>query len=211
MNYLIQILKSRTSRTIALCAFAILFFLLAIKLTSLVRSQSRENDRLSKTLAQTVQQLKEIQTQSGQLAVENEVLQLRLKELSTLYPKLLDEIRNLKINPKRAESVSSTAINTEKRIVTMLRDSIIHDTVAVKVFSYTDNYYQVHGIAQDSTQEVKINYKDTLVQVVYLGPREKPWLWIFSPRKLQQRVTLKNPNARITYSEFIQIQRRKSK
>ena len=211
MNYLIQILKSRTSRTIALCAFAILFFLLAIKLTSLVRSQSRENDRLSKTLAQTVQQLKEIQTQSGQLAVENEVLQLRLKELSTLYPKLLDEIRNLKINPKRAESVSSTAINTEKRIVTMLRDSIIHDTVAVKVFSYKDNYFQVQGIAHDSTQEVKINYQDTLVQVVYLGPREKPWLWIFSPRKLQQRVTLKNPNARITYSELIQIQRRKSK
>ena len=211
MNYLIQILKSRTSRTIALCAFAILFFLLAIKLTSLVRSQTRENDRLSKTLAQTVQQLKEIQTQSGQLALENEVLQLRLKELSTLYPKLLDEIRNLKINPKRAESISSTAINTEKRIVTVLRDSIIHDTIPVKVFSYKDNYYQVQGIANDSTQEVKINYQDTLVQVVYLGPREKPWLWIFSPRKLQQRATLKNPNARITYSEFIQIQRRKSK
>ena len=211
MNYLIQILRSRTSRTIALCVFASLFFLLAIKLTSLVRSQSRENDRLSKTLAQTVQQLKEIQTQSGQLAVENEVLQLRLKELSTLYPKLLDEIRNLKINPKRAESISSTAINTEKRIVTVLRDSIIHDTIPVKVFSYKDNYYQVQGIAHDSTQEVKINYQDTLVQVVYLGPREKPWLWIFSPRKLQQRATLKNTNARITYSEFIQIQRRKSK
>ena len=211
MNYLIQILRSRTLRTIALCVFAILFFLLAIKLTNLVRSQSRENDRLNKTLAQTVQQLKEIQTQSGQLAVENEVLQLRLKELSTLYPKLLDEIRNLKINPKRAESISSTAINTEKRIVTVLRDSIIHDTIPVKVFSYKDNYYQVQGIAHDSTQEVKINYQDTLVQVVYFGPREKPWLWIFSPRKLQQRVTLKNPNARITYSEFIQIQRRKSK
>ena len=176
-----------------------------------MRSQNRENDRLSITLTQTVQQLKEIQTQSGQLAAENEVLQLRLKELKALYPKLLDEIRNLKINPKRAESISTTAINTEKRIVTMLRDSMIHDTVALKVFSYTDNYYQVQGIAQDSTQEVKIKYQDTLVQVIYLGQREKPWLWIFSPRKLQQRVTLKNPNARITYSEFIQIQKRKSK
>jgi hypothetical protein len=93
----------------------------------------------------------------------------------------------------------------------MLRDSVIHDTVPVKVFSYKDNFFNVHGLSHDSTQEVKINYQDTLVQVVYLGPREKPWLWIFSPRKLQQRVTLKNPNARITYSEFIQIQRRKSK
>ena len=211
MNSLIQILMSRSSKWIAFCLLAILIFLLTIKLTSLVRSQSGENYRLSKTLAQTVQQLKEIQTQSGQLAAENEVLQLRLKELKTLYPNLLDEIRNLKINPKRAESVSSTAINTEMRITTILRDSFIHDTVAVKVFSYTDNYYQVHGIAQDSIQEVKINYQDTLVQVVYLGPREKSWLWIFSPRKLQQRITLKNPNARITYSEFIQIQRQKSK
>ena len=177
----------------------------------MLRSQNRENDRLSKTLSQTVQQLKEIQTQSGQLAVENEVMQLRLKELSTLYPKLLDEIRNLKIDPKRAESISTTSINTEKHITTMLRDSVIHDTVPVKVFSYKDNFFNVHGLAHDSTQEVKINYQDTLVQVVFRGAREKPWLWIFSPRKLQQRVTLKNPNARITYSEFIQIQRRKSK
>ena len=177
----------------------------------MLRSQNRENDRLSRTLAQTVQQLKVIQTQSGQIAVENEVLQIRLKELSTLYPKLLDEIRNLKVNPKLTESISSTAYNTEKRITTMLRDSVIHDTIPVKVFSYNDNFYNVHGIAHDSTQEVKINYQDTLVQVVFRGSRVKPWLWIFSPRKLQQRVTLKNPNAQITYSEFIQIQRRKSK
>ena len=177
----------------------------------ILRSQSKENDRLSKTLAQTVQQLKEIQTQSGQIAVENEVLQLRLRELSTLYPKLVDEIRNLKINPKRAESISTTSINAEKQITTMLRDSVIHDTIPVKVFSYKDNYYTVNGVAYNSTQEVKIHYQDTLVQVVFRGSRAKPWLWIFSPRKLQQRVTLKNPNARITYSEFIQIQRQKSK
>jgi hypothetical protein len=177
----------------------------------MLRNQSKENDRLSKTLSQTVQQLKEIQTQSGQVAVENEVMQLRLKELSALYPKLLDEIRNLKIDPKRAESISTTSINTEKHITTMLRDSVIHDTVPVKVFSYKDNFFNVYGLAHDSTQEVKINYQDTLVQVVFRGVREKPWLWIFSPRKLQQRVTLKNPNTHITYSEFIQIQRRKSK
>jgi DNA repair ATPase RecN len=177
----------------------------------MLKNQSKENDRLSKTLSQTVQQLKEVQTKSGQFAVENEVLQLRIKELSTLYPKLLDEIRNLKVNPKRAKSISSTAYNTEKQITTVLRDSVIHDTIPVKVFSYKDNFYNVHGLAHDSTQEVKINYQDTLVQVVYKGKREKPWLWIFSPRKLMQRVMLKNPNAHITYSEFIQIQRRKSK
>jgi regulator of replication initiation timing len=57
---------------------------------------------LEKTLELTVQQLKQINTKSGQLAAENEVMQLRLKELGTLYPRLLDEIKNLQINPKAA-------------------------------------------------------------------------------------------------------------
>jgi hypothetical protein len=35
----------------------------------------------------------------------------------------------------------------------------------------------------------------------------KPWLWIFSPRKLQQRVSVSNPNSTIKYSNLIQIQK----
>lgn len=166
---------------------------------------------MEKTLELTVQELKQISTKSGQYAAENEVMQLRIKELGILYPRLLDEIKNLKISPKSAESIASTSYITEKRFTTRLRDSVVHDTVRVKVFNYKDAWYDIQGIAHDSTQEVSVNSKDTLVQVVYKGKREKPWLWIFSPRKVMQRVTLKNPNAHITYSEFIQIQKGKLK
>jgi hypothetical protein len=41
--------------------------------------------------------------------------------------------------------------------------------------------------------------------VVYRGERERPWLWILSPRKLMQRVSLKNPNAHIHYTQHIEI------
>ena len=164
---------------------------------------------MEKTLELTVQQLKQINTKSGQLAAENEVMQLRLKELGTLYPRLLDEIKNLQINPKAAQSVAATSYYTEKRFTTRLRDSVVHDTIRVKVFNYKDAWYDISGVAHDSTQEVSVNSRDTLVQVVFKGKREKPWLWIFSPRKVMQRVSLKNPNAHITYSEFIQIQRKK--
>jgi len=136
-------------------------------------------------------------------------MQLRLKELGTLYPRLLDEIKNLQINPKAAQSVAATSYYTEKRFTTRLRDSVVHDTIRVKVFNYKDAWYDICGVAHDSTQEVNVNSRDTLVQVVFKGKREKPWLWIFSPRKVMQRVSLKNPNAHITYSEFIQIQRKK--
>lgn len=164
---------------------------------------------MEKTLELTVQTLKQVSTKSGQLAAENELMQLHLKELDILYPRLLDEIKNLKINPKAAQSIASTSYYTEKRFTTKLKDSIVHDTVRVKVFNYKDAWYDIQGIAHDSTQEVSVNSRDTLIQVVFKGKREKPWLWIFSPRKVMQRVSLKNPNAHITYSEFIQIQRKK--
>lgn len=208
MKFLTMIPANKLTRSIITIALIVLALLLIVRLGHWMIHLTKEKNRLEKTLKLTVQELKQIKTKSGGQASENEVMQLRLKELGILYPRLLDEIKNLNISPKSAESISSTAYNTEKQITTVLRDSIIRDTIPVKVFSYKDNFFNVHGVAHDSTQEVKINYQDTLVQVVYKGKREKPWLWIFSPRKLMQRVTLKNPNAHITYSEFIQIHRK---
>jgi hypothetical protein len=57
------------------------------------------------------------------------------------------------------------------------------------------------------SQRLQIHSTDTLTQVVFKGERIRPWLWVFSPRKLQQRVSVSNPNATIKYSQFIQIQK----
>ena len=78
----------------------------------------------------------------------------------------------------------------------------------VRVFSYKDQWYTIKGQAIGDTQHVQIQNTDTLVQVVYKGQRVKPWLWIFSPRKLEQRVSVSNPNANIKYAQVIQIQKR---
>jgi hypothetical protein len=152
-----------------------------------------------------------VRTQNGKLAAQTNVLLLRTNELKTLFPAQAKSITDLGVKISRATQVSSTVIESEKNVVTLLRDSVIHDTIRVKVFTYADQWYRVAGISDNISQRLQIQTTDTLTQVVFKGEREKPWLWIFSPRKLQQRVTLKNPSARITYSEFIQIQRRKSK
>jgi hypothetical protein len=75
----------------------------------------------------------------------------------------------------------------------------------VKVFEYADQWYRIKGLSQGGSQQLLIHSTDTLTQVVYKGERVKPWLWIFSPRKLQQRVSVSNPNSTIKYSQFIQI------
>ncbi|MFM8346553.1 MAG: DUF6549 family protein, partial [Bacteroidota bacterium] len=150
MNKLLSIISSPITRLCVLVILAVLAVVALVNLTGWFRRLQDDNRRLSRSLFQTVQEMKEFRTRSGQLAAENEVMELRLKELSALYPNLIGEIRNLRVPPRRTESVSSTGYTTETRIVTILRDSIIMDTIEVKKFSYNDQWYTVTGLAQDS-------------------------------------------------------------
>ena len=170
-----------------------------------------ENERLRDNLAFTSEQLKVVNTVNGERAYQSSVLSLRIRELSMMFPEIKEEIQNLRVHPSRAERVSRTSFGYEKHITTELRDSTVRDTVPVKVFSYTDPWYTVHGIAEDSVQSVSIAMRDTLVQVVYRGERENPWLWFLSRRKLQQRVSLKNPNAQVVFTEVIELQKMKGR
>lgn len=152
------------------------------------------------------EELVQFKTENGQLAAQNRVLQLKSKELSSLLPQMALEIKDLGVKLSRAESVSAIGFQVSTPATVLLRDSVIYDTVAVKTFDYDDGFFDVQGTAIGNQQHLSLAYRDTLVQVVYRGEREKPWLWIFSPRKLMQRVSLKNPNAKIEYSQHIEIE-----
>jgi hypothetical protein len=168
-------------------------------------SEMKDKNRLENSFAAENQQLKYYTTRNGQLAAKNDVLLLRFNEIKNIYPEIIAEIKNLKINPRQVENYSETIIKQEKDIVTALHDSIIFDTVPVRVFNYHDEFYTVKGIAIGDTQKVHIESRDSLIQVVFKGERYKPWLWIFSKRKLQQRVRCKNPSSTIYYAKNILI------
>jgi cell division protein FtsL len=172
------------------------------------KNLKKDNQRLVSNMETLGADLKYIRIQNGTLAAQSGVLELRLKELQTLFPKQSKSIQDLGVNPSRVQQLSTTVIESQKQIVTTLRDSVIHDTVHIRVFSYKDQWYTIKGQVIGDTQHVQIQNTDTLVQVVYKGQRVKPWLWIFSPRKLEQRVSVSNPNANIKYAQVIQIQKR---
>lgn len=155
------------------------------------------------------QSIKTLRAQNGQLIAQNRVLQLQTKELAAFLPELHEEITNLQVKLSRTESVSQTAFTASGNAVVTVRDSVLYDTTHIKVFDFEDGFFDIHGELVGEEQKLHLSYQDTLVQVVYRGEREHPWLWIFSPRKLMQRVSLKNPNSSIYYSQNIQIQKRK--
>ncbi len=204
MNAPLNLLANKQLQKIAFLVFLVCAVLV---LWNTNQRLELEAARMSSNMKAITASLDYVRTQNGKLAAQTNVLLLRTNELKTLFPVQAKSVRDMGIKLNRATQLSTTVIETQKNIVTVLRDSIVHDTVRVKVFSYRDQWYQVAGISDNNSQRLQIHTTDTLTQVVFKGEREKPWLWIFSPRKLQQRVSVSNPNATIKYSSLIQIQK----
>ena len=165
------------------------------------------NKRITENVKKVGQAITRFETKDRRMAAQTEVMAMRLEELSAMFPLLHSEIANLRLRPGRVVQIQGTQTESEKVITTLLRDSIITDTVRVRVFEYGDCYYDVRGVSHGDTQRVQINSRDTLIQVVYKGKRKNPALWILSRRKLEQRMTLKNPNAKIVYNQTVQIEK----
>jgi len=182
-----------------------LALILSFSLWRLWTAEKDNYQRVFKAGEALGQEITTLRLENGQLASENQVLQLKSKELAALLPELAAEVRGLNVRLGKAQSVSATGFTVQTPATVLLRDSVIYDTVQVRVFDYQDGFFAVQGKAIDNKQYLELSYQDTLVQVVYRGERERPWLWIFSPRKLMQRVSLKNPNAHIHYTKQIEI------
>ena len=179
------------------------------KLTKAYIQSRKDNQRLVENISHITKQLSYYKTKNGDLVAKNTVLIFRNSEFEKTFPELIKEIKNLRLKPKRVLSVTSTVLGNEKHIVTVLKDSIVQDTIIAKIFNYQDEFYKVKGIAINDTQRVEIQSIDSIFQVVYRGKRKKPYLWIFSKRQLEQVITNKNPNSKITYSKHIEIIKRK--
>lgn len=177
--------------------------------TGYLLTKERENkNRLFQSFLVQQKQLIHYKTKSGLLATKIDAQSYTLNELKAgIAGSIINEIRKLDIRPRLVNTYAETVITQDKQIVTQLRDSLVQDTVKVKVFDYKDEFYSVHGMAVNDTQKVHIQSTDSLIQVVYKGERIHPLLWIFSRRKLQQVITSKNPNSTIIYAKYIEIKK----
>jgi hypothetical protein len=165
-----------------------------------------ENSRLSHTIENLGSTITYLKGENGKLIAQSDVLSLRMEELKSLYPQKFEVIKSLQVKPSRARQINSFGSLTQKTIVTVLRDSLILDTIHVRTFHYTDPWLEINGLSVGDSQKVRVRLSDTLIQVVFKGERTHPWLWVFSPRKLQQRAQLASPYSNIFYQQAIDIQ-----
>lgn len=191
----------------------LIILLLGLCLATILRliSVSEDRDRQKGNLYSALDKVKYVENLNGSLSAQSETMNLRVTELRQLYPELLREVKNMRIRQSQIEQVGQTVIRNETNVQTLIRDSVIYtvkDTIPVKTFSYTDNWYNVNGVCINDSINLNITYSDTLTQVIYRGERINPKLWIFSRRKIQQRASFTNPNNKIVFQKFISIQKR---
>jgi hypothetical protein len=106
----------------------------------------RENARINSNLEAITKSIYYVRTQNGKLAAQTDALLLHTNELKKLFPIEAKSIDDLGVKIGRATQLSTTIIESQKNIVTLVRDSIVHDTVRVKVFSYQDHWYHTSPI-----------------------------------------------------------------
>ena len=134
-------------------------------------------------------------------------LTLSNKELKQYMPELVKQAKDLNINPKRLEAVSTTSTETDYKFETKWRDSIIFlpgriDTI--RCIKYNDNFLIFEAYEIDSTVKSHIEVRDTIIQFVHRVPY-KLWFIKFGTKGIRQDVLSKNPHTKIIYTEYIKL------
>lgn len=169
----------------------------------------RDNDRLLHNNTVLNAGLETYRTSLGQSAAHVGRLEMTIKELRQLNDELLQRIEQMKIKPRRVESVSINAINTAFSFTIPLSSGTIsRSNTAPRPFRWENPWNKVDGVVGSDSVECSIVHRDTLDQVIYRVPRR--FLFIrWGTKEIRQAVSVRDPKSTIVYSEYVVLKRKK--
>ena len=148
-------------------------------------------------------------TAAGESAASVGVLTLEIDELREARSRDAEQIRDLGIRLRRAESYARSVAQSEYVARTTLRDSIIvRDTIrdTVRVFLSGDTWSRVDGVIRGDSIGVEVHSIDTLFQVVHRVPR-RFLFFRYGTKGIRQEIVSSNPHTQLVYSEYVELKR----
>lgn len=155
------------------------------------------------------------QDEAGRNAASVQRLELSKAELEAYNGELTQRIEDLNIKLKHLQAATTTATQTNVKIKTIIKDTIIYiDTgmLVLPAIKWQDPWVKVDGIIMpdSSTVDLSIQSVDTLYQVVHRVPK-KFWFVRYGTKAIRQEITSSNPHTKIVYSEYIELKGQKKK
>ena len=176
------------------------------------RAQRRENRRLSGNQEALLQDVAFYRTRDSLSAAGVQRLQLSLGEIRRHRDELAETCEKLNLRLRDLQTASTTAQETRYRVETLWRDSLVRRDSLVcdtlRCFSFTDPWITLEGCSDGQRIDAAVETRDTLVQIVRRIPR-KFLCFRWGTKAVRQEVYSKNPHARITYTEYIELKRKR--
>lgn len=205
---------------------------------ALLRAERAERKRMQSNNEVLTDSVEFYRTASGKHAASRQVLELRTGELERYNAQLAATVRELRIKVRRLEAAATTATRTEVQITAPLEPAGPQPSSAwekygagvrraadsvkaaldrefsgrlkipeTKVFRWSDQHVSVDGIIRDDSVSCQVVSIDTLQQIVHRVPRR--FLFIrWGTKAIRQEVVSSNPHTRITYTEYIEFNKK---
>lgn len=200
--------------------FLIIYALVATVVIALmvttISSLADERARLKENQSSLCSEVEHYRTRADKDAAAIQVLRLRCGEYEELREADTKRIKELGIRLRRLESLAKSITATTLNVATPLRDTIfIRDTAAIacdtlKIFHWQDPWVKIDGLIGRDSVRCNVESIDTLHQIVHRVPR-RFLFFRYGTKALRQEIVSSNPHTRIVYTEYIKIERRRSK
>lgn len=166
-----------------------------------------DNNRLQGNQTALLEKATYYKTEAGKSAASVQRLELSCSELKGKYKEMCQTADELGIKVKRLKAASATATETEVKVITQVRDSIVYrngtiDTV--KYFSWHDAWVNILGELKGRDVSLNVVSQDTIVQIVHRVPK-KFLFFRWGCKAIRQEIVSTNPHTRITYTEYIEL------
>ena len=223
-------------KRLLIIAIVVLNCLMLIQ-AALLRAERAERRRIQTNNEVLTDSVEFYRTASGKHAASRQVLELRASEMERYNAQLAAQVRELRIKVRRLEAAATTATRTEVQITAPLEpvgrkpsawekygagvrraaDSVkaaldwrysgLPKIPEAKVFRWADQHVSVDGIIRDDSVSCHVTSIDTLQQIVHRVPRR--FLFIrWGTKAIRQEVVSSNPHTRITYTEYIEFNKK---
>lgn len=166
-----------------------------------------DNDRLTANQTALMQKANYYKTEAGKSVACVQKLELSYSDLKDNYKRVCQTSDELGVKVKRLQSAMTTATETDVKVVTQIRDSIVYhnggvDTV--KAFTWHDAWVNILGELKGRDVSFNVVSRDTLIQIVHRVPK-KFLFFRWGCKAVRQEVTSTNPHTKITYTEYIEL------
>lgn len=166
-----------------------------------------DNNRLQGNQTALMEKATYYETEAGKSAASVQRLELSCSELKGKYKEMCQTADELGIQVKRLKAASTTATETEVKVITQVRDSIVYRNGAVdtlKAFSWHDAWVNILGELKGRDVSLNVVSQDTLIQIVHRVPK-KFLFFRWGTKAIRQEITSTNPHTKITYTEYIEL------